>query len=185
MEQRGQAVETISLDQILSEASEGFRKPIRLLKIDCEGSEYPILFTSSKLEILEEVCGEYHEVPAELIPDRAKVPGKFERFDRFALKEFFEEQGWSIVLEPKAERLGLFHARPNLQSIVGPKESSFDVLMSQLREEESGFDNLMAQVREAVRVREAKGDTSFINASAELIQAAHCGWVFHGRFRRS
>jgi len=54
----GQAVETISLDQILSEASEGFRKPIRLLKIDCEGSEYPILFTSTQLQIVEEICGE-------------------------------------------------------------------------------------------------------------------------------
>jgi FkbM family methyltransferase len=152
----GNAVDTISLDQILSEASEGFRKPIRLLKIDCEGSEYPILFTSTQLQIVEEICGEYHEVPAERIPDRAKVPGKFERFDRFALKEFFEEQGWSIVLEPKAEQLGLFHARPNLPTT--------------LRTEESSFENLMSQIREAVRVREAQGETSFINASAELFK---------------
>lgn len=152
----GQAVETISLDQILSEASEGFRKPIRLLKIDCEGSEYPILFTSSQLQIVKEICGEYHEVPAERIPDRAKVPGKFERFDRFALKEFFEDQGWSIVLEPKAEQLGLFHARQNLSSISDQEEASFN--------------DLMSQIREAVRVREAEGDTSFINASAELFK---------------
>jgi len=152
----GQAVETISLDQILSEASEGFRKPIRLLKIDCEGSEYPILFTSTQLQIVEEICGEYHEVRQERIPERAKVPGKFERFDRFALKEFFEEQGWSIVLEPKAEQLGLFHARPNLQSTLATEESSFEALMS--------------QIREAVRVREAQGETSFINASAELFK---------------
>ncbi len=152
----GEAVETISLDQILSEASEGFQKTIRLLKIDCEGSEYPILFTSTQLQIVEEICGEYHEVPAGRIPERAKVPGKFERFDRFALKEFFEEQGWSIVLEPKADQLGLFHARQSLPST--------------LRSEESSLEDLMSQVREAVRVREARGETSFINASAELFK---------------
>ena len=152
----GQAVETISLDQILSEASDGFQRRIRLLKIDCEGSEYPILFTSKQLHIVDEICGEYHEVSAELIPDRAKVPGRFERFDRFALKEFFEEQGWSIVLEPKSEALGLFHARPNLHLISGTEESSFD--------------EFMAEIREAVRLREARGDTSFINASTELFK---------------
>ena len=152
----GQAVDTISLDQILSEASDGFQRRIRLLKIDCEGSEYPILFTSKQLHIVDEICGEYHEVAAELIPDRAKVPGRFERFDRFALKEFFEEQGWSIVLEPKAEALGLFHARPNLHLISGAEESSFD--------------EFMAEIRHAVRQREARGDTSFINASTELFK---------------
>ena len=151
----GEAVETVSLDQILSEASDGFRKPIRLLKIDCEGSEYPILFTSSKLQIVAEVCGEYHEVPPEKIPDHAKVPGKFETFDRFALKEFFEAQDWSIVLEPKAEQLGIFHARPN-QAILDPQETRFNELMS--------------QIREAVRAREARGKTSFINASAQLFK---------------
>ena len=152
----GQAVETVSLDQILSEASDGFERRIRLLKIDCEGSEYPILFTSKELHIVDEICGEYHEVSPELIPDRAKVPGRFERFDRFALKEFFEEQGWSIVLEPKAEALGLFHARPNLQLISGAEESSFD--------------EFIAEIREAVRLREARGETSFINASTELFK---------------
>ena len=153
---KGEAVETISLDQILAEASEGFQKPIRLLKIDCEGSEYPILFTSTQLQIVEEICGEYHEVSAERIPERAKVPGKFEGFDRFALKEFFEEEGWSIVLEPKADQLGLFHARQNLPST--------------LRTEESSFEALISQVREAVQLREAQGKTSFINASAELFK---------------
>lgn len=164
----GQAVETISLDQILSEASEGFRKPIRLLKIDCEGSEYPILFTSSQLQIVEEICGEYHEVPVERIPDRAKVPGKFERFDRFALKEFFEDQGWSIVLEPKAEQLGLFHARQN-------RGSSSD-------QEEASFNELLSQIREAVRVRGAQGDTSFINASAELFKLLSADGFFSVEF---
>ena len=113
-----------------------------------------ILFTPPAANV-DEICG-VPQVPAEQIPERAKVPGKFERFDRFALKEFFEEQGWSIVLEPKADQLGLFHARQSLPS--------------SLRSEESSLEDLMSQVREAVRVREAQGETSFINASAELFK---------------
>ena len=154
--EEGNAVETISLDEILANASDGFRKPIRLLKIDCEGSEYPILFTSNKLEIVEEICGEYHEMPPERIPDRAKVPGKFDHFDRFALKEFFEDRGWSIVLEPKVNQLGLFHARSNSHAIAAAEDFNVSEFMS--------------DVREAVRLREARGDTSFINASTELFR---------------
>lgn len=152
----GNAVQTISLDEILEKASDGFRKPIRLLKLDCEGSEYPILFTSNRLEIVEEVCGEYHEMPPERIPERAKVPGKFLNFDRFALKDFFEERGWSIVLEPKGDQLGLFHARSTSKTMVAAE--TFNVT------------EFMAEVRKAVRLREADGDTSFINASTELFR---------------
>jgi O-antigen chain-terminating methyltransferase len=152
----GNAVQTISLDEILEKASEGFTKPIRLLKLDCEGSEYPILFTSNRLEIVEEVCGEYHEMPPERIPERAKVPGKFLNFDRFALKDFFEERGWSIVLEPKGDRLGLFHARSTSKTMASAE--TFSVT------------EFMAEVRKAVRSREAAGDTSFINASRELFR---------------
>lgn len=150
----GESVETISLDQILFTATDAFQRPIRLLKIDCEGSEYPILFTSTHLHVVEEICGEYHDVAPEMVPERAKVPGNHEPFDRFALKEFFEENGWSIVLEPQTDRVGFFHARAN----------------SMRRTEELDVAELMAQVREAVRLREANGQTSFIGASTELFK---------------
>ena len=150
----GESVETISLDQILFAASDALRRPIRLLKIDCEGSEYPILFTSTHLHVVEEICGEYHDVAPETVPERAKVPGHYEPFDRFALKEFFEEQGWSIVLQPQTDRVGFFHARAN----------------STRRTEELDVAELMAQVRGAVRLREANGKASFIGASTELFK---------------
>ena len=111
------------------------------MKIDCEGSEYPILFTSTRLlHIVEEVCGKYHEVAPDTVPERAKVPGNYEPYDRFALKEFFEELGWSIVLQPQTERVGFFHARAG----------------SKRRTEELDVAELMAQVRGAVRLRVSK-----------------------------
>jgi FkbM family methyltransferase len=33
---------------------------VRLLKLDCEGSEYPILYHSKELHRVEEICGEWH-----------------------------------------------------------------------------------------------------------------------------
>jgi hypothetical protein len=36
---------------------------VRLLKMDCEGSEWPLLYTSSELDRVQAVCGEYHEIP--------------------------------------------------------------------------------------------------------------------------
>lgn len=51
---------TVSLDDTLN----GFEK-IRLLKIDAEGSEYPILFSSQKLQIVDEILVECHQINAD------------------------------------------------------------------------------------------------------------------------
>jgi FkbM family methyltransferase len=55
-------VPTIALDDILE------RLPrVDLLKVDCEGSEFPILLTSRLLRRVDRIVGEYHEVtPAEM-----------------------------------------------------------------------------------------------------------------------
>jgi FkbM family methyltransferase len=106
----GLAVQTIALDEILLEASEGLSRPIHLLKIDCEGAEYPILFTSKYLAIVKEICGEYHEIPSNIIPPRAKVKG-VEEFNRHSLKKFLEAQGFAVELTPHGYDDGIFHAR--------------------------------------------------------------------------
>lgn len=50
-------VEAIGLDEILAAIPGG----VRLLKLDCEGSEYPILYTSKSLATVREIVGEAHE----------------------------------------------------------------------------------------------------------------------------
>lgn len=52
-------VEALPLDDILRELGR-----VRLLKLDCEGSEWPILMFSKELGRVEEVCGEFHSMPA-------------------------------------------------------------------------------------------------------------------------
>ncbi len=51
----GDEVASISLDEILEAVG-----PVRFLKIDCEGSEWPILYTCSRLSQVKEMVGEYH-----------------------------------------------------------------------------------------------------------------------------
>jgi hypothetical protein len=51
----GEAVESVSLDDLLQDTG-----PIRFLKIDCEGSEYEILYTSKLLHLVGEIAGEFH-----------------------------------------------------------------------------------------------------------------------------
>ncbi len=51
----GHMTPVISLDDLIAD------EYIRLLKLDCEGSEFPILLTSKRLDQVEEIVGEFHE----------------------------------------------------------------------------------------------------------------------------
>lgn len=53
-------VSAVGLDVILAETG-----PVRLLKLDVEGAEYPILLTSRGLALVAEIIGEYHEFTEE------------------------------------------------------------------------------------------------------------------------
>jgi FkbM family methyltransferase len=57
----GEAVSAVPLDDLLRVVARGQR--VRLLKLDCEGAEWPILFSSSRLGEVDEVVGEYHLPP--------------------------------------------------------------------------------------------------------------------------
>jgi FkbM family methyltransferase len=50
-------IEAISLDEIVRSCGK-----VRLLKLDCEGSEWPILLYSKELGRVTEVCGEFHQM---------------------------------------------------------------------------------------------------------------------------
>jgi FkbM family methyltransferase len=61
----------VSFDALLRK-----HRRIRLVKLDCEGSEWPILLTSRELHRVEEICGEYHEMDEHpLCPGAAPLDG--------------------------------------------------------------------------------------------------------------
>jgi len=58
----GEPVTKIAFDEIVDLLTNRGEKRIRLLKLDCEGAEWPILLTSQRLELIDEICGEFHEI---------------------------------------------------------------------------------------------------------------------------
>jgi len=65
-----------------------------LLKLDCEGAEFPILFSSTELDSIDYICGEFHE--PSFVPDEAKVEG-FENYDALTLQKFLKESGFAYT----------------------------------------------------------------------------------------
>lgn len=64
----GVEVESVAFDDLVAEAGR-----VRLVKLDCEGAEWPILLGSRRWADVEAVCGEYHLPP--LIEPPAGLPG--------------------------------------------------------------------------------------------------------------
>lgn len=121
----GQEVEPIPLDDILLTATSGGHR-VALLKLDCEGSEWPILFTSKRLDLVDEIVGEYHEIGGPNmrllhhdLPHQGKIParaqvGSYQRYTKDELASFLRAGGFSqieIVPSTPLSWIGHFFAR--------------------------------------------------------------------------
>lgn len=99
----------ISLDSAIREAaSMSDNGRIRLVKLDVEGSEYPILYTTTKLELIDELVGEYH-------PHNA-APDVFAGLPPFTMKDlgaYLRRCGFTVSWADKGHEdpgFGIFHA---------------------------------------------------------------------------
>ncbi len=108
----GPAVDAVAFDDVVDAATRGGARRVDLLKIDCEGAEFPILLTSKRLDRIVRIVGEYHELRADL-PRHVRIPG----VDQFAVEGLvasLERAGFRVELEPQAVAtyggLGLFFA---------------------------------------------------------------------------
>ena len=73
----GEDVPTIPFDDLLMEATHQGTRRVTWLKIDCEGSEWPILLTAQTLALVDTIVGEYHEIggPYDTFdPTRLRLP---------------------------------------------------------------------------------------------------------------
>jgi FkbM family methyltransferase len=122
----GPLVGAVPFDEVVEAISEAGRRRIDLLKIDCEGAEFPILLTSSRLAHIDRIVGEYHELRGEL-PQHVRIPG-CAQFTVEILSAHLERAGFTVTLEPQAlgtfGALGLFFAeRPALALRAETKSS--------------------------------------------------------------
>ena len=106
----GISVATVSLDHIIE-----LYGPIDLMKLDCEGSEFPILFTCTELDKVKNICGEYHEMggrynPLCEIPLTSQV-GEYKEYTIKELTEFLESKGFKVEsYRHGSSNLGMFFA---------------------------------------------------------------------------
>jgi FkbM family methyltransferase len=108
----GVPVPWVALDDVITglTARRGVGR-VRMIKIDCEGSEFPILFTATKLHLVDEICGEYHEIPDHhTIPEHYRVDG-WDRFNRHTLTELLTRNGFAVERVDGGNTLGLFFAK--------------------------------------------------------------------------
>jgi len=95
-------VSCIGLDRILQRF-----KRVRLLKLACEGAEWPILFTSKELRRVEEICGKYQEVFN--LPSFAVVEG-ITRYRRADLEQLLKDYYHHVQFKPLSKNSGIFWA---------------------------------------------------------------------------
>lgn len=110
----GQAIGAIAFDEIVDQATAGGTRRVRLVKLDCEGSEFPILLTSQRLHLIDEIVGEYHEMGDHValpIPPMAGLPG-YSRYAIADLESRLRQFGFDVRTGHRyGRRYGLFIAR--------------------------------------------------------------------------
>ncbi len=85
------AVETVSLDEIIERFS-----PIRFLKVDTEGSEYPIILTSKRLSEIQQIGMEVHLFQPEEFNSVSTQGLDLKLFGGPPLADFIRSQGFKV-----------------------------------------------------------------------------------------
>jgi hypothetical protein len=99
-------VNTVGLDRVLSRLG-----PVRVLKLDVEGAEFPILLTAERLDLVDTIVGEYHEFTEAQM--NALTPGARvgdELYSADLLRRRLEATGYHVTLRPDRDPLGYFTA---------------------------------------------------------------------------
>jgi FkbM family methyltransferase len=114
----GPTIEAVAFDDVVRTATRNGRGRVRMVKVDCEGSEFPILLNARTLHLVDEIVGEFHEfgpedAPHAEITDEARVSG-YDRFTMKVLEGALRRAGFEVEtvyhpIYPK-ERLGWWFA---------------------------------------------------------------------------
>jgi len=100
-ETAGPFVGTISLDEIIKRVG----KSIRLLKLDIEGCEYPVLYTSSMLSSIQQITMEYHGI------GYMRSDGLTNRQNNASeMAQFLRDQHFHVFISPTSETTGYMMA---------------------------------------------------------------------------
>ena len=104
----GTPVAKLAFDDLIDAMTDGGAQRVRLVKLDCEGAEWPILLTSRRLHAIDAIVGECHEIGGEFLEiseDRPPQAPVFpcDRGARFTIDElvrFLEAEGFAVSVPP-------------------------------------------------------------------------------------
>jgi FkbM family methyltransferase len=109
----GEPLPKVNFDAFILSATREGEHRVRFLKVDCEGSEWPILLTSKRLALVDEIAGEFHEAGED-------GTGHDERYSGLTCEDLGKalgEQGFDVTFQPYPfrvhffRRIGLFFAK--------------------------------------------------------------------------
>jgi FkbM family methyltransferase len=96
----GTKVTAIAFDDIVRSVTNMGQSRVRMVKVDCETSEFPILLTSRTLHLIDSIVGEFHECggvyDSNPIPEHARVEG-YERFTIVELTTALRRAGFEVT----------------------------------------------------------------------------------------
>jgi FkbM family methyltransferase len=101
----GEPVAKIAFDDIVDRVTNHGEHRVRLLKLDCEGAEWPILLTSQRLGLIDEICGEFHEIGGEFLEISEDRPvqqpvfsfANLEKFTIDVLVDHLSDAGFTVT----------------------------------------------------------------------------------------
>jgi len=106
------SVAVTKFDDLMDEVTHHGKQRVRLLKLDCEGSEWGILLTSHRLHLIDAICGEYHDISG--WGPQFDV-GPINQFTTHLLVDTLTAHGFEVELDHTKLPCGLFFARrPNV-----------------------------------------------------------------------
>jgi hypothetical protein len=93
-------LEVIAFDEIVRELTARYQQRVKLVKLHCDSSEFPILLTSRTLHLIDGIVDEFHEINdgrynSQSIPPVARVAG-VERFTIGVLTDCLRQAGFSV-----------------------------------------------------------------------------------------
>lgn len=86
------SVPTIGLDDLIG------TNTVTFLKVDCEGSEFPVLYTAKKLDQVRELMIEVHPINHLVRPEFDVRPGQY---NPQALAKYLTDLGFQCVVDPR------------------------------------------------------------------------------------
>ena len=110
--QEGDAVTLFPFDQFLDVVTWGGQRRVHTLKLDCEGSEWPILFTSRRMHLIDHIVGEWHLAPFVDRTPAAESLVDGVTYSRESLRAHLETAGFTVEIidNPDNDLLGWFFA---------------------------------------------------------------------------